>query len=159
MMFRDKLLNAEGCSFQAVITADYGDTLSSFTMDCSTDSQGNISFEVIQPESISGIRGTVSQEGGSLNFEETALYFDLIADGQLTPVSAPWILLRTLRGGYITSVCMEEEYLRITANDSYDEDALQTDIWLNEKEIPVRGDILYDGKRILSLDVNSFELL
>ena len=156
MELRNRLLDAESCSFQAEVTADYGDSLNSFTMDCQADSQGKLTFEVTQPESIAGIRGTISDTGGSLDFEDTALYFDLLTDDQLTPVSAPWILMKTLRGGCITSVCAEEDLLRLTVDDSYAEDALQLDIWVNGEEVPIRGDILYDGKRILSVEVKNF---
>lgn len=156
MSFRDRLLEADGCSFYAVITADYGDLLHRFLEDCTADAAGNLSFVVTAPESISGIRGTVSEKGGTLDFEDTALYFDLLTDDQLTPVSAPWIFLRTLRSGCITSVCMDADMLRITADDSYADDALQLDIWLNEADVPVRGEILYDGRRILSVDVEDF---
>ena len=82
-----------------------------------------------------------------------------MAEDQLTPVSAPWILLRTLRGGYLTSAGMEEDQIRLTINDSYEDDALQLDIWLDEKELPVRAEIVYDQRRILSLDVKAFEIL
>lgn len=156
MSLRDRLLDAEECCFQAEITADYGDTLHSFSMDCRTDNQGNLSFEVTAPDDISGIKGTLSDTGGTLDFEDTALYFDLLTDDQLPPVSAPWILMKGLRSGCITAVCMEEQLLRITVDDSYAEDALKLDVWVNGEDAPVHGDILYDGKRILSLDVGNF---
>lgn len=156
--FRDRLLEAQGCQFTAEITADYGQTLYSFGMECQADEIGAMTFQVTSPESISGITGTISDTGGALTFADTALQFDLMADDQLTPVSSPWILLRTMRSGYITSACWEEELLRLSIDDSYEEDALHLDIWL-EEGIPVRGDILYDGKRILALDVKSFVFL
>ena len=56
---REKLM-AQRCSFTAQITADFGDKLYTFSMGCSTDQQGNVSFIVLAPESISGISGTLS---------------------------------------------------------------------------------------------------
>lgn len=157
MELRARLLRG-GCSFTAEITADYGEEVHTFTMDCVGDSQGSITFTVSEPESISGITGTINQEGGFLTFDETALEFPLLADDQVTPVSAPWILLKTLRGGYLTSAGEEGELLRLTIDDSYEEDALQLDIWLDTENHPVRADILYDGRRILSLAVSNFEI-
>lgn len=156
MELRNKLLDSVSCEFQAEITADYGDTLNMFAVDCQADAGGNLCFTVTAPETIAGITGTVSDAGGTLTFDETALYFALMADDQLTPVSAPWIFLKTLRSGYITSACMEEELLHLTVDDSYEEDALQLDIWVDAEDRPVRSEILYDGKRILSLDVENF---
>ena len=117
-----------------------------------------MTFEVVQPQSIAGITGTITGEGGFLTFDDVALHFDLLADDTVTPVSAPWIFLKTLRGGYLTSAGEEDGLLRVTIDDSYEEDALQLDIWLDEKNAPVRGEILYGGRRILSLSVTDFTI-
>lgn len=156
MTLRDNLLSAQGCSFQASVTADYGEELYEFSMDCHGDSNGNLLFEIISPESIAGIKGTVSDSGGTLTFEDTALYFPLLTDDQLIPAAAPWIFLKTLRSGCLNSVCMEDSLLRITADDSYAEDALHLDIWVDEEDRPVQADILWDNRRILSLKVEEF---
>lgn len=156
MALRSRILKCSSCAFDAQITADYGDKIYTFSMTCLGNPQGDIAFTVTAPESISGITGTVSEEGGKLTFDDTALQFDLMADDQVTPVSAPWIFLKTLRSGYLTSACAEKEGIRLTIDDSYEEDALQLDIWLNEEDIPNRAEILYDGRRILSLDVQNF---
>ena len=156
MALRAKLLQGSSCSFDAEITADYGDKVYTFDMSCQGDPQGDMTFTVTAPETIAGITGTVCDEGGQLTFDNTALHFDLLADDQLSPVSGPWILLKTLRSGYLTSACMEDDRLRLTIDDSYDEDALTLDIWLNTEDVPTRAEILYDGRRILSLDVKNF---
>ena len=155
LQLRDRLLSA-GCSFDADITADYGDNLHTFSMNCRTDANGDLSFTVTAPESISGITGTVTREGGHLTFDDAALYFDLLTDDLISPISAPWILVKTLRGGYLRTAGMDEDLLRLTIDDSYEEDALMLDIWLDEQDIPIRGEILWDGRRILTLDVANF---
>ena len=157
MTLRARLLASE-CSVDVKITADYGDKLYVFAMACQGDSRGNLTFTVTEPESIAGITGVISQDGGKLTFDDTALAFPLMADDQLTPVSAPWILLKTLRGGYLTSANMEEELLHLTIDDSYEEDSLQLDIWLDGQNLPVQSDILYDGRRILTVQVSNFTL-
>lgn len=158
MALRAKLL-ASGCSFDAAITADYGDEIYTFSVTCEGDSQGALGFRVTAPESIAEITGIIDEDGGNLTFDDTALAFPLLADGQLSPASAPWILLKTLRGGYLTAAGMEEDLLRLTIDDSYEEDALQLDIWLNDADQPIRADILYDGRRILAMEVSNFQLL
>ena len=159
MAFRAKLLAANGCQFAAKITADYGDELYSFGMVCQGDEKGAVTFQMSEPESLSGIEGKLSDTGGTLTFEDTAVCFPLLTDDQLSPSSAPWIFLKTLRSGYLTSACMEEGKIRLTMDDTYEEDALHLDIWLDENNMPVRADILYDGKRILSVEVDGFTLL
>ena len=157
MKLRTSLLAAE-CSYDVEITADYGDKLYVFSTSCRGNSQGDVEFVVTAPETIAGITGVVEQGEGKLTFSDTVLAIPLLADGQLSPVSAPWILLKTLQGGYLTAAGMEEEMLRLTINDSYAEDALQLDIWLDESNHPVRADVLYDSRRILSMKVSNFHI-
>lgn len=158
MELRARLLRS-ACSFTAEVTADYGDKVYTFTMACTGDTQGNLTFEVVQPESIAGITGTVTGEGGFLTFDDAALQFDLLAEDTVTPVSAPWIFLKTLRGGYLTAAGEDGALLRVTIDDSFEDDALQLDIWLDGENIPVRGEILYEGRRILSLTVSDFTIV
>lgn len=158
LTLRTKLLQASSCTFDAEITADYGEILHVFRMNCSADAQGEVSFRVSAPESIAGITGTLSGKGGALKFDETALYFNLLADGQLSPISAPWVLISALRGGYLTSAGMENGLLRVSVNDSYEEDALNLDVWLDSSDMPKRADICYAGKRILSLELENVQI-
>ena len=159
MTLRAKLLAAQGVSFDSVITADYGDKTYTFSASCKIDGQGNLSFTVQEPKSIAGITGTVSQTGGKLTFDDKALAFDVLADGLVSPVSGPWLLMKTLRSGYLTSCGVQGDYLRLAIDDSYADDALHLDIWLDGGDIPVRGEILWQGRRILSLEVKNFQIL
>ena len=158
LALRTRLLQASSCTFDAEITADYGEVIQTFAMNCAADPQGGVSFRVTGPKSIAGITGTLSKQGGALTFDETALYFNLLADGQLSPVSAPWVLVSALRGGYLTSAGMEGELLRVSVNDSYEDDALNLDVWLDSSDIPQRADICYAGKRILSLKLENVQI-
>lgn len=159
MTLRTRLLQASSCSFHAEITADYGDLLYTFGMDCQGDVNGDIAFTVSSPERIAGITGKITEENGALTFDQQALFFSLLTDDQLSPISAPWILLKTLRSGYLTSACVEDGQLRLTIDDSYEEDALQLDIWLDGQDMPKRAEILYDGRQILSLHVTDFRIV
>lgn len=159
MKLRSKLLQSSGCSFDTVITADYGDKIHIFSMHCKSDHQGDVIFTVTQPDTISGISGKLTGEGGDLTFEDTVLHFEWMAEEQLSPVSAPWILMKTLRSGYMTSACREDGVIRLSMDDSYEKEALRLDIWLNEDQMPERAEILYDAKRILSITVENFLIL
>ena len=156
MNLRAALLGSGGCTFTAQITADYGDELHKFALYCEGMNNGDLGFRVEQPETISGITGRFKGKEGALTFDDVVLAFPLLADGQVTPVSGPWIFLKTLRSGCISAVCREEDLLHLTVDDSYAEDALRLDIWLREN-VPVQADISHDGQRILSLDVKNFD--
>lgn len=156
---RQKVLGSDQCSFGADIQADYGDKLYTFSMDCTADAYGNLRFTVTNPESLAGISGEIGQGEGKLLFTDTALAFPLMADGVLSPVSAPWIFLNTLRAGYMKSAGQDGDLLLVTIDDSYQEDALQLDIWVTGEGQPIRTEILHNGSRILSLRVRDFQIL
>ena len=159
MSLRTKLLGSQECTFTAEITADYGDKTYSFSLDCVSNSQGDLQFTVLLPDTISGITGVISEETGALTFDDVVLYFEHLADGQVTPVSAPWIVIHTLRGGYLTACALEDNLLHLTIDDSYQEDALRLEIWLDEGDAPVHADIIWQNRRILSVDISNFQIL
>lgn len=159
MNLRAKLLGSEGCTFTAHISADYGDALHEFTLSCQGDNNGDLKFTVNAPETISGITGVFEGSEGFLTFDDVALAFPLLTDDQITPVSGPWIFLKTILGGYLTACTVEEDLLHITINDSYEEDALQMDIWLSAEDMPVHGEIYYEGRRIVTMEIENFQIL
>lgn len=158
LALRGKLLKAEAWSFQAEVSADFGEKVYDFGMDCQADDKGNVAFTVTAPETISGITGEISAQGGKLTFDGTALDFGLLADGRLSPVSAPWVLVSALRGGSITGAGTQEEKLVLNVNDSYADDALTLDVTLDENDLPVKADIFCQGKRILSMRLKNVEI-
>ena len=151
-------MNAKTVSFDARVVADYGDETYEFAMECSCGPDGELRFTVKEPQTISGITGAVSATGGKLTFDDTALAFELMADGQLNPVSAPWVLMKTLRGGYLTSCCQEEGMLRVSIDDSYEDDALHLEIWLDEADCPKEAEIYWQGRRLLTVSVTNFRM-
>lgn len=159
MQLREKLMASEETSFTVGITADYGERIFHYKISCKADKDETLHFNVIEPEEISGLTGTISRSGGKITFDDVALAFDLLADGQVSPISAPWLLLHTLRGGYLLSCVNEGELLRVEINDSYEERALRLDIWLNEQGSPVNAEVLWDGKRIVTMTVEDFTIL
>lgn len=149
----------KGCAFTATVTADYGEATRSFVLRCESDPDGSVRFQVLAPENISGITGTMDAEKGTLTFDDQVLAFDPLADGLLAPVTAPWVLVHTLRSGYIASCGKIENGLRLSIDDSYREDTLGLEIWLDEGDLPVSAEILWQGRRILSMRVENFRFL
>ena len=151
-------LQGAACTFDCTVTADYGEKIHVFSMRCAAELSGDMTFEVVSPESISGITGVVSNDKGKLIFDDKALAFELLADGQFSPVSAPWILIRTLRGGYLTS-CTETDYgMLLCIDDSYDSDPLRLDVRMDKDGNPISAEILWQGRRILSMEIENFQL-
>ncbi len=156
--FRNRLLESNGCSFQSEITADYGEQVYEFSMTCTADKEGNVTFTVNEPESISGICGKITAQGGAITFDDQILAFQSLTDGQITPVNAPWLLVKTLRGGYIRTCAEEDTGFTLGIDDSYAENALRLNI-LFEKNVPAECEIFFKGRRILTLNIEAFTFL
>ena len=159
MSLRESLLTSNGTTFQAVVTADYGDALHSFTLDCTEDTSGNISFIVTQPETIAGITGIVSQDRSAFTFDDKVLAFPPLSEGQLSPVIAPYLFIKSLRSGYISACGKEGDGFCIYIDDSYFENQLKLQIYTDVDFTPVRAEIVYLNQRILSIDIIDFSLL
>lgn len=159
LSFREKLLASNGCSFSCRISADYGQQVYTFLLRCSIDSKGTLSFQAEEPESISGIAGRISSAEGALVFDDAVLAFPPLAEGEIPPVRGPWILMNALRNGYISSCGQEEAYLLISIDDSYCGTTLRADIWIDEKDTPVHGEIYWQGNKILTLEIIDFQFV
>ncbi len=151
-------LQEKGCSFDTVITADYGDKTYTFAMDVQVDAHGNLSFQVEKPESIAGICGKIDSGKGKITFEDTVLAFSLLADGQLSPVSAPWVVVGALRGGYLLSCGKDGDHTQVTLHDSYENDAMTVEVWLDPKKRPIHGEIIWKEHRILTIEIENFQI-
>lgn len=146
-------------SYDVDIVADYGDKTYTFSMQCQSDTAGNMKFRVTKPQTIEGITGTVAKGTGKLTFDDKVLAFDVLADGLVSPVSGPWVMLETLRSGYLTSCAQEGDGLRLTIDDSYAEKALHLDVWLDGEDNPKYCEVYWNGRRLLSMTVSSFAFM
>ena len=156
---RRDLQECNGCVFNVVITADYGEEVYSFGMDCEMDGAGTVDFTVMEPRSIAGISGCISNEGGAITFENTVLAFQTIADDLITPVTAPWVLMQSLRSGYLKGCSESDDGFSISIDDSYKENALYLNVQTDKNVHPVFAEIYWQGRRILSIIVEDFAFL
>lgn len=154
--FRKQTAEHSG-SFRAGIVADVGDLQFSFSMDCSFDSEGTITFEITAPETIAGITGCIDSGNGKLTFDGASVDFGTMANGMVTPVSGPYVLLSCWRDSYCTACGTEELGLRITMPASYETQALMTDTWLDPQNgIPIYAEVCYNNDRVLSVTISDF---
>ena len=158
LSLRESLLSG-ACAFDATVTADYGDYLHTFVIRCLGDETGTVEFSVLVPETISGITGSMDGKTGKLTFDDQVLAFSPLAEGELAPVTAPWVFLSSLRGGYIVSCAETGQGMLLTVDDSYAENALRLDIFLNEQNLPVSAEVIWRGRRILTMVIVNFRFV
>lgn len=155
LALRSRCLAAAAITFEADVRADYITGIEEFSLSCSLDGEGTMAFRVLAPEDIADICGTVSGAEGTVEFDDTVLAFPLMADGRLSPLSGPWVLLKAIRSGAIVSAGQEDGLLHLTIDDSYDDNALTVDVWLEDGQVQ-EAEIAWEGRRCLTMTVDDF---
>lgn len=155
--FRTGLLEAGGCGFTAAIEADFGDRVYNFTVACDYDAGGGAEITVLEPEEIAGIQARVSGDGVTVTFDTAELDFGQLANGNVSPVAASWLLGQCWTGAYVDRSGPDGDLARITYLDGYRDKELTVDTWL-DGGTPVHAEIAYDGVRRLTLDLTDFQM-
>ena len=104
---------------------------------------------------IEGIRGTVSGTEGTVEFDDTVLAFPLMADGRLSPLSGPWVLMKAIRSGNILAAGQDGDLIHLTIDDSYGDNALSVDLWVEDGAVR-EAEIAWEGRRCLTMTVEDF---
>lgn len=121
LTFRTALLQAGGCTFTAAITADYGETAASFTLDCAFSPETGASVTVTEPESIAGIQAQVKNTAASVSYDGCSLALVLLQMEILRRWQRPMVLGQCWAGEYIDSTGTEDGLLRTTYRMGYEE--------------------------------------
>lgn len=159
MNFRAELLNSGGAAFSAEVTADYGEEVYNFTLECQYATDGATKITVSAPDTLSGITAEIENETGKLTFGDTELSFGTLADGTVTPLSAPAVLGRCWQGAYIASGGKEKENYRVSYCDGFGDDQLLADTWFSQKGIPIYAELCYNETCVLMLQITDFSFL
>ena len=153
--FRGELISRGGCSFRAQITADYGQEVQHFTLDCRADGEGEVSFCVTEPETIEGITGSVEGETGIVTYDGLQLAFPLMVHDRISPVSAPALTVACWVKEFILSAGLSEELYRV----SYEKKINGKDVLIDtyfEKNIPISAELCYNGYGIINITIADF---
>ena len=155
--FRASLVQAGGCSFRAELTADYGDYVVPFTLDCETEVNGPTHFTVAAPETLAGITAAVDETGGTVTYDGLMMDFGLLANGRLAPAAGPAVVAYCWSSAYLAAGGEEDGRFRATYEKDYEEKMLKVDTWF-ENGIPIYAEVCYNGQRILNLTISEFSL-
>ena len=159
LTFRTALLQSGGCSFTAAITADYGESAASFTLDCVFSPEAGASVTVTEPESIAGIQAQVKDTAASVSYDGMQLGLGSLANGNLAPLAAPYVLGQCWAGEYIDATGTEDGLLRTTYRMGYEEKELVVDTWFSQEPLtPVRAEISFEGRMVLRADISAFSM-
>ena len=157
MELRTQLLE-RGCRFTAEIEAHPDDGTAAFTLSCACDPAGNVTLEVTAPESIAGITATVEPGARQARFEDVALDFGLLANGQLAPMAIPQLLYGAWTGEYIREAGADGDRLTAVYLSGWGDRELVIEQWLGPDAAPVYADLWCGARNAASVKISDFVL-
>lgn len=155
--FRTALLAAPACAYAAEVTADFGDRVFEFGLDCSYNAQENsAALTVTSPELIAGIEAAVDGEQAQVTFEETSLELGTMAGGHVAPLQLPQLLGNAWAYGYVESQAAEGDGWLVTYRTGYGTEELLIYTRFDESLSPRQAEVYYDGACVLTAEIDSF---
>lgn len=154
--FRSKLVERGGCSFQAEITADYGSDILRFCLKCEADGQGNVGFTLTEPETLSGISGSIREGGGEITYDGMIVDFGLLLQDAVAPAAAPAILINSWISGYILWGGKDGDTYQMCCEQVTEGRTLEVESFF-KNELPFYAEVCYNGSRIMEIQINDFQ--
>ena len=159
---RDRYHDMAGCSMTAVVSCAQEDQRWEATLQCEYIPGGESTVEVLEPETITGVKAKLSDTDWSLEYEGDVLNIGILSDEEISPAACLPRLMNALRGGWLLEENQEswEEVpcLRITVDQSGIQDGkILSTLWLRQDDgTPLRGEISVDGEIILTAEFTGF---
>ena len=154
---RTALNESGGCSFQLNLTADYGEYIRTFALACQGDVGGKTRLTVMEPELAHGITATVQGEDAQVSYEDTILAVEDFASRRISPMSAPFLLLRAWSEGYIQSTGMDGNLEQVHYLLGYGAQELEIVTWFADS-LPLRAEVSDGTGVLISCEITDFNL-
>lgn len=155
---RSSLLSRQTYSFSLDVTADFDETVFCFSVDCLAKPDG-VQMTLTAPETISGIKAYCADDGPGVLFDDTRVSLGELAEGNLTPLEAPYLLRKAMEKEYIQCTGPDADRLRITYLLGYGDREITLDVWLDENtNVPVYAEFTYEGRSVVRADITSFQV-
>ena len=85
--------------------------------------------------------------------------FEPLTVGQLTPVIAPYLMVKAIQGGYIRYGNTGDDVCEYTIDDTFHSEAYQVILSVDKDLVPATCEIFWNNRRILSIQVENFVAL
>lgn len=155
--FRTSLLSASSCTFTTEVTADFGQRVYEFTLDCAYHSEDNYAdLRVTAPDTIAGIAASVDGEDAEVKFENVSLELGTMAGGHVAPMQLPQILGDAWTYGYVDSIGKAGDGYLVTYRTGYDSDELLIYTYFDTQMVPIRSEVYYEETCVLAADIENF---
>lgn len=153
---RTGLKNAEGCSFIAAVTADYGEYIRQFTLECCCSPDESI-LTVTEPDNAAGITAVVSGDQAAVSFGDTILAVEEFTTRRISPMAAPYILERAWSQGYISATGTDGARETVEYLLGYGSDELIITTYF-ENGMPMEAEISDGVSVLISCEISDFSM-
>lgn len=153
-MFCGEVAEAESIRFTAALRAEYPDKTSEFELEY-VQNQDGIRVTVLEPEIISGISAVVSDENARLEYDGAILDIGTLSANGLSPMSALPITMMAIKNAYVDSTWTEDD---VTAAKLIPSDDTEIILRLNAEAIPCAAEIICDGKTVVFIEFDDWEM-
>lgn len=157
--FRTSLLAADSCTFTADVTADYGQRVGNFTLECAyTPETNGAELTVTSPDSIAGISAAVDGDKANVIFEDVSLELGTLAGGQVAPLQLPQLLGDAWTYGYVDSQSEEGDGILVTYRSGYDDEELLVFTRFDSSMTPIQAEVYCDGICVLTAALADYQV-
>jgi len=159
---RDRYHDMAGCTMEAAVTCSQGDRVWQAELRCEYVPDGEITVEVLSPETIAGVRAVLDGETLTLEYEDLCLNAGTLSSQSVSPMACLPRLMSALRDGWLLEENEETwndvSCRRLMVDQSGTQNGkIVSTVWLRQEDgTPVRGEISVDGENILTAEFTSF---
>ena len=154
---RQAVTAAQSITFQAAMTADYGDTAAEYALAVSYDRA--VAFTpamILAPDIIAGVKATALRGETSVSYEGVILGAGPLDKEGTTPVSAVPVMLDALASAYVELLWWDGDYM--AARFYVGESSVLT-VWLDgDTMLPRAAEIACDGRTVVTMDITDWLL-
>lgn len=140
--FSEALCARSDLCFSAEVRAEYPDRSARFLLSYADDAPG-CRVTVLEPAEIRGVTVHLDGASASLGYDSVVLDTGALDRYGLSPASALAKLVSALRTGHLASAWEEDG---LTVWELVPDDTLTVQIWLTEDMIPVRAELISEGR-------------
>lgn len=159
---RQQYHDMTGCTMEAAVTCGQEGLEWEALLRCDYTPDGESTVEVLEPESIAGVRAVLSDGGWNIEYEDACLNAGTLSSQEISPAACLPRLMSALRDGWLLEenreTWNETPCLRLTVDQSgLQNGKIVSTVWLRQEDgTPLRGEIAVDGEIILTADFTSF---
>lgn len=148
--FRDTLSEYGRVSFQTEMSADDGECVSTYSVQC-TRGENETVLNLLSPELIAGVTAHISKKGTEIEYDGLSLEAGTLSGSGIAPLEAPAEILDAMSGGIVSQIRRETQNGEDTIAFNVDRgNGIIVALWLEYNELtPVCAEICSSGRTVI----------